>query len=80
MSEPLTSDRAVTVMVYTRYEYRKVHARVHLLGETHLAAGGRVELVLFSQRSKEDRERRVIRGDRARGGLLRHQRDPLGLL
>lgn len=62
MSEPLNSDRAVTVMVYTRYEYRQVHARVHLLGETHLAAGGRVELVLFSQRSKEDRERRVIRG------------------
>lgn len=62
MSETLTSDRAVTVMVYTRYEYRKVHARVHLLGETHLAVGGRVELVLFSQRSKEDRERRVVRG------------------
>ncbi len=51
MSEPETSDRAVTVIVYTRYEYRKVHARVHLLGETHLAAGSRVELVLFSQRS-----------------------------
>ena len=61
MPESLTSDRAVTVIVYTRYEYRKVHARVHLLGETHLATGGRVELVLFSQRSGEDRERRVIR-------------------
>ena len=57
-----TNPRRVTVMVYTRYEYRKVHARVHLLGETHLAGGGRVELVLFSQRSREDQQRRVIRG------------------
>ena len=58
----MDNPRTVTIMVYTRYEYRKVHARVHLLGETHLAAGGRVELVLFSQRSGEDRQRRVIRG------------------
>ncbi len=56
-----SSARAVTVMIYTRYEYRKVYARVHLLGEAHLARGGRVELVLYSTRSGETRERRVIR-------------------
>lgn len=52
--------RAVTVMIYTRYEYRKVYARVHLLGETHLAQDGRVELILYSTRSGETRETRVV--------------------
>ncbi len=52
--------RAVTVMIYTRYEYRKVYARVHLLGETHLAQGGKVELVLYSTRSGETRETMVV--------------------
>ena len=52
--------RAVTVMIYTRYEYRKVYARVHLLGETHLADGGKVELVLYSTRSGDTRETRVV--------------------
>ena len=47
-------------MIYTRYEYRKVYARVHMLGETHLAQGGKVELVLYSTRSGETRETRVV--------------------
>ena len=55
-----TSVRAVTVMIYTRYEYRKVYARVHLLGETHLAPGGKVELVLYSTRSGETRETKDV--------------------
>lgn len=55
------SVRRIAVRVYTRYEGRKIHARVHVVGETHVAQGGKVELVLYQQRSREVFGRRDIR-------------------
>jgi len=52
--------RHIAVRVYTCYEERRVHARVQVVGETHVARGGRVELVLYQQRSREVFGRRVI--------------------
>ena len=72
--------RAVTVMIYTRYEYRKVYARVHLLGETHLAQGrqggaGPVQHALGGNTGNQGRQQPGAGRNR-----LRHQRHSLGLL
>jgi hypothetical protein len=55
------STRTITVRVYTRYQTRKVHARLHVVGETHILKGGKVELGLRSQRSGEVQESRIIK-------------------
>ncbi|HCR19788.1 MAG TPA: hypothetical protein DIU35_20115 [Candidatus Latescibacteria bacterium] len=55
------STRTITVRVYTRYQTRKVYARIHVVGETHILNGSKVELRLRSQRSGEIQERRLIK-------------------
>jgi hypothetical protein len=45
------SPREIKVQVYTRYAPRKVYARPHLIGETHIARGAHLELELYSTRS-----------------------------
>ena len=56
-----TRPRAIAVQVYTRYEARRVYARPQLVGERHVAAGGRLELELYSTRSGELQATRVVR-------------------
>jgi len=55
------SPRTVTVHVLTRYEARRVRARAHVLGEVFDTQGGRVELYLYSTRSRQVHARRTIR-------------------
>ncbi|RKY64778.1 MAG: hypothetical protein DRQ02_11035, partial [Candidatus Latescibacterota bacterium] len=45
------SPRTITLQVYSRYEERKVFARVRVVGEPHVAIGGKVELTLLQSRS-----------------------------
>ena len=54
------SPRKIALRVYTRYETHRVYARVHVVGETHIAQGGKVELILFQQRSEGIFGRRTI--------------------
>jgi hypothetical protein len=55
------STRDIKLRIYTRYEKHKVHARVHVVGETHAASGAKVELALISQRTGEVQERKSVR-------------------
>ncbi len=55
------SIRSIALRVYTRYAKQRVYARVHVVGETHIAQNGKVELVLFQQRSRKVFGRRTIR-------------------
>ena len=55
------SPRRITLRVYARYETRKVHARVHVVGETHITQDGKVELALYQQRSRKIVGRKTIR-------------------
>ena len=55
------SPRSIKVRVYTLYERRKVYARPHLIGETHVARGGRLELQLYSTRSGQVQATRTVR-------------------
>jgi len=55
------SPRSITVQVYTRYEARRVHARPQVVGERHVARGGRLELQLYSTRSGDLQATRTVR-------------------
>ena len=56
-----TRPRSIAVQVYTRYEARRIYARPHLVGERHVASGGRLELQLYSTRSGDLQATRVVR-------------------
>ena len=60
-SDSTSSTRTIKLRVYTHYEKRKVHARVHVVGESHIVLGARIELAMISQRTGKVLECRTIR-------------------
>lgn len=57
----IPSAHKVTLKVFTRFERRRVRAHVALVGEPHIAEGGKVELQLVSDDTGKILQRRTIR-------------------